>query len=229
MVATFKKPGWPRAMLGALIAGAFGFGLVVGLRAISGLPIFQTEQTGYPHLIVPAITIPLGWLVGFGAFDYWFRWAAGKPTIPEDHSSHGATSWKDYFKFNTDHKVIGIQYICSTFVFFFIGGPAEPVVEGTEADEPAERHRDRGDDDVRVASLLGLENLEAADCAQANDKAEAERRADQRSEHCSGPTGCLYRCNHVLPPDHQNYSARLPAPWPPAMPVLTPPSFGMSF
>ena len=60
------------------------------LRAISGLPIFQTEPTGYPHVIVPAITAPLGFLVGIGCFDYWFRWAAGTPTIPDDHSQHGA-------------------------------------------------------------------------------------------------------------------------------------------
>jgi cytochrome c oxidase subunit 1 len=122
LAASLRNPGWIRASLGALIGGLFGFGLVIGLRAISGLELFQTEQTGYPHVIVPAITAPLGWLVGFGAFDYWFRWAAGKPTIPEDHSGHGATSWKDYFKFNTDHKVIGIQYICVTFAFFLIGG-----------------------------------------------------------------------------------------------------------
>ena len=40
----------------------FGFGLVIALRAISGLDLFQTEQTGYPHVIVPAITAPLGFL-----------------------------------------------------------------------------------------------------------------------------------------------------------------------
>jgi cytochrome c oxidase subunit 1 len=117
-----RRPGWYRAGLGALLAGSFGFGLVVALRAISHLDIFQTEQTGYPHVIVPAILIPFGFLIGLGAFDYWFRWAAGKPTVPEDHSGHGAHSWRDYFKVNTDHKVIGIQYICTTFVFFFIGG-----------------------------------------------------------------------------------------------------------
>src|SRR3954470_16947246 len=111
-----------RAALGFLIGGAFGFGLVVALPAVSGLPIFQTEATGYPHIIVPAITAPLGFLIGLGAFSYWFRWASGAPTIPDDHSQHGATSWKDYFKFNTDHKVIGIQYICTTFVFFLCGG-----------------------------------------------------------------------------------------------------------
>ncbi len=82
MAAAIKQPGWTRAMIGAVIAGLFGFGLVVGLRAISGLEIFQTESTGYPHVIVPAILIPFGWLIGFGAFDYWFRWAAGKPTDP---------------------------------------------------------------------------------------------------------------------------------------------------
>ncbi|TMK73961.1 MAG: cytochrome c oxidase subunit I, partial [Actinobacteria bacterium] len=77
-----------------------------------------------------------------GAFDYWFRWAIGAPTIPEDHSNHGAYSWRDYFKFNTDHKVIGIQYICTTFVFFFIGGAmamvmrAELAQPGTQIVEP---------------------------------------------------------------------------------------------
>ena len=71
---------------------------------------------------MPLIIAPLGFLLGFGCFDYWLRWAVGLPTIPDDHSQHGAKSWKDYFHFNTDHKVIGIQYICTTFFFFFVGG-----------------------------------------------------------------------------------------------------------
>jgi cytochrome c oxidase subunit I len=142
LAAALKRPGWYRAFLGALLAGGFGFGLVVALRAISGLEIFQTEQTGYPHLIVPAITAPFGWLIGFGAFDYWFRWAAGKPTIPDDHSSHGAYRWQDYFKFNTDHKVIGIQYVCATFIFFLVGGAlamgirAELAAPGSQIVDP---------------------------------------------------------------------------------------------
>ena len=142
MAVALKRPGLTRGALGALLGAAFGFALVVALRKLSGLPAFQTEQTGYPQVIVPAITGPLGFLVGIGGFDYWFRWAAGAPTIPEDHSSHGAYSWKDYFKFNTDHKVIGIQYICTTFVFFFIGGlmamimRAELAQPGTQIVEP---------------------------------------------------------------------------------------------
>ena len=45
-----------------------------------------------------------------------------RPTLPEDHSGHGAYSWKDYFRINTDHKVIGIQYIVTTIFFFIAGG-----------------------------------------------------------------------------------------------------------
>jgi cytochrome c oxidase subunit 1 len=142
MAATLKAPGLPRAGLGFLIGCGFGFGLVVALRAISGLPIFQTEETGYPHLVVPAITGPLGFLAGIGAFDYWLRWAFGRPTVPDDHSQHGATSWRDYFRFNTDHKVIGIQYIVTTFFFFLAGGliamliRAELAQPGTQIVDP---------------------------------------------------------------------------------------------
>ncbi|HVX33250.1 MAG TPA: cbb3-type cytochrome c oxidase subunit I [Solirubrobacterales bacterium] len=122
MVATFTRPGWYRAALCTVLAAAFGVGLVVVLRAISGLPAFQSEQTGYPQVVVPLILAPLGFLLGIGCFDYWLRWGVGAPTIPEDHSSHGAYSWKDYFKVNTDHKVIGVQYVVTSFVFFLIGG-----------------------------------------------------------------------------------------------------------
>ena len=39
------------------------------------------------------------------------------------HNSH-PTAWKvrDYFTFNTDHKVIGIQYLVTAFLFYLIGG-----------------------------------------------------------------------------------------------------------
>jgi cytochrome c oxidase subunit 1 len=53
-------------------------------------------------------------------------------TPPEDnrpelqvatHSSHQqAWRWYDYFTFNVDHKVIGLQYLVTAFVFYLIGG-----------------------------------------------------------------------------------------------------------
>ena len=35
---------------------------------------------------------------------------------------HGGRKFSDYFVFNTDHKVIGIQYMVVAFIFFIIGG-----------------------------------------------------------------------------------------------------------
>ena len=35
---------------------------------------------------------------------------------------HGGRKLSDYFVFNTDHKVIGIQYMVVAFIFFIIGG-----------------------------------------------------------------------------------------------------------
>ena len=41
---------------------------------------------------------------------------AGDPLQPKP------VSWKRYFSFSTDHKVIGIQYLVTSFLFFLIGG-----------------------------------------------------------------------------------------------------------
>src|ERR1700709_2013945 len=66
--------------------------------------------------------LPFAFLIGIGCFDYWFYYMSGRPTRPEDHSGHGAKSWKSYFLPNTDHKVIGIQYTVHSFFFLFVGG-----------------------------------------------------------------------------------------------------------
>ena len=42
--------------------------------------------------------------------------------LPALEEEPGIRKWRDYFSFNTDHKVIGIQYLVTTFVFYCIGG-----------------------------------------------------------------------------------------------------------
>ncbi|MEJ7656443.1 MAG: cytochrome c oxidase subunit I [Thermoleophilaceae bacterium] len=124
-VAKLAAPGWYRAALSLPIGLIIGAGLVIGLRALMGkTPLVDGESVTTACLI----TVPMAFLVGIGCFDYWFRWASGAPTVPEDHSGHGARSWRDYFRVNTDHKVIGIQYIVTTFVFFILGGLMAMIV-----------------------------------------------------------------------------------------------------
>jgi cytochrome c oxidase subunit 1 len=37
-------------------------------------------------------------------------------------------NWRDYFGFSTDHKVIGIQYLVTSFIFYLIGGSLATAV-----------------------------------------------------------------------------------------------------
>jgi cytochrome c oxidase subunit I len=109
------RAGWVAALF-------FGIGtyLVVGIRWLAGWdPIYDWTII---TLVGALVAAPIGFLLGLGAFDYWLYWISGRPTRPEDHSGHGAYSWRDYFRINTDHKVIGVQYLVTTIVFFIIGG-----------------------------------------------------------------------------------------------------------
>ena len=93
--------------------------IVVGLRALFS---WHPAWKGTDIVTVELVTVPLGFLAGIGGFDYWLYYMSGRPTRPEDHSGHGARSWKDYFRVNTDHKVIGVQYLVTTIFFFCAGG-----------------------------------------------------------------------------------------------------------
>jgi cytochrome c oxidase subunit I len=122
MVARLKAPGFYRAGLGAALGVGFATLVTWAIRAFSGHHYYLHYLSGDAILTISLITAPIFFLVGLGAFDYWFYWAAGRPTRVDTHANHGAYSWKDYFKVNTDHKVIGVQYVVTSFFFLFVGG-----------------------------------------------------------------------------------------------------------
>jgi cytochrome c oxidase subunit 1 len=127
--------GWLRVLWALPLSFVLGAALVIGLRLAMGF-----DSAGFGALVpdrdflsVPAselqvlitvwtVVCPLTFLVALGGFDYWAYWVSGRPTRPEDHSGHGARTWKDYFRVNTDHKVIGIQYLVTTIFFFVAAG-----------------------------------------------------------------------------------------------------------
>ena len=119
MAVALRTAGWWRALAFTLLGVAFSYGLSIGLRALFSYdPLLDGESV----LTIALLAVPLFFLVGLGCFDYWFYWASGRKSRPEDHSGHGAHSWKDYFRPNTDHKVIGVQYVVTSFFFLFVGG-----------------------------------------------------------------------------------------------------------
>jgi cytochrome c oxidase subunit 1 len=122
MTAKLRAPGFYRAGLGIALGVAFALGITWVVRMATGHATYHHFISGDAILTVSLISSSLFFLVGIGGFDYWFYWAAGKPTRPEDHSSHGAYTWKDYFRINTDHKVIGVQYTVTSFFFLLVGG-----------------------------------------------------------------------------------------------------------
>src|SRR6266567_4102863 len=132
-------PGWLRVPWMTALFFGIGLGLVVGLRSLAGWdPVFN-------WLIIVSIgaliMAPIGFLAGIGAFDYWVKYALGHATQPEDHSGHGARSWRDYFRVNTDHKVIGVQYLVTT-IFFFLAGGLMAMVFRAELAKPGAQYLD---------------------------------------------------------------------------------------
>src|SRR6202046_5445030 len=117
--AKLRRPGWYRAALCDVIAFAFAFGLTALIRFL-----MHQHPVIDPHPITTGalLCVPAGFLLGLGTCDYWLYWASGRPTRPDSHADHGARSWRDYFRVNTDHKVIGIQYTVTSFFFLFVGG-----------------------------------------------------------------------------------------------------------
>ena len=48
----------------------------------------------------------------------------------ETHHAHEELSWRRYFSFSTDHKVIGIQYIVTAFFFYLVAGILAMIMRG---------------------------------------------------------------------------------------------------
>ena len=112
------KPGFVRAAWMTPLFFLIGAG---SSASSAGSAVTTRPGTGSISVVAFMTTAPIGFLAGIGSFDYWLYYISGKPTR-EDHSGHGAYSWRDYFKVNTDHKVIGVQYLATTFFFFVVGG-----------------------------------------------------------------------------------------------------------
>ncbi len=105
---------WPlvRALVWGILGFALGGGATAGVRQALGKPPW-----GDPVIVIGYVTGLAGWLLGIGLWHAWAREWFGLPTKSEETSD-----WRRYFRFTTDHKVIGVQYLVTFVLIFLVGG-----------------------------------------------------------------------------------------------------------
>jgi cytochrome c oxidase subunit 1 len=128
-VAMVKRPNLINLLFPSVVSG-----IVLGVAgaAIAGVLVNRMTTAfspdGVPNDDAVAVAVYVGWLllffIGIGAFNGVFEWAFGRrePTPAEELqlAGKGQGLWR-YFRFTTDHKVVGMQYLTTVFVLFFLG------------------------------------------------------------------------------------------------------------
>lgn len=117
---------FPSYLTGAILAvigyfaGTWYVATYIGTGHDEAGPNF-TEQ----GLLLGFIGLFLGWLIGIGAFKYPITWVLGMRD--PGHEEEMRLAGKDdgvirYFRFTTDHKVVGIQYLVLVLIMLAFGG-----------------------------------------------------------------------------------------------------------
>ena len=118
------------AIIGGVILAVVFHYLAAGYWAMPEFPEGQDPPSGLSWMLENRITIAtmvgwvLGFMIGIGAFNGPIRWISGKDLTDADllyMAGKDMGVWR-YFKFTTDHKVVGIQYLVITMVLFAVGG-----------------------------------------------------------------------------------------------------------
>jgi cytochrome c oxidase subunit 1 len=134
-------------IVGAVIGSALGIFLTLFIRDLQGLPGWDWGQYELLSDIpgdgaiavatsVAAFTGTFGFLIGIGALTDWMSWWIGRPTgSGHYYKRENVPVWYRYFSFDTNHKVVGIQYGVTSILLLLIGG-LFALIFRTELAEP---------------------------------------------------------------------------------------------
>ena len=90
-----------------------GSGLAASIQQLAGNDPWEAE----PLIAVGYVFGLIGWLLGVGLWGTWAReWVGRSP------GEYPTTGWQRYFRYNIDHKVIGLQYLVTFVVFLLLAG-----------------------------------------------------------------------------------------------------------
>ena len=108
-------------MSGPSAASLFGFALALVCSGPSSA-LDAALRTRRSTITAAPILGTIGFLIGIGCFDYWWRWIARPPRRREDHSMHGASQLARLLQ--GQHRPQGhrVQYLVIVFFFFVVGG-----------------------------------------------------------------------------------------------------------
>ncbi|HEY4964391.1 MAG TPA: hypothetical protein VIH90_06905, partial [Candidatus Saccharimonadales bacterium] len=106
---------------GVIVGAIFCWGTYYSLRAGRDM---TNEHNINKVLIISMFMWSIGFMIGIGALIGPFRWLIGKDLTPEEklYMSGEGQGMKRYFRFCTDHKVVGIQYLVAVMVLLGAGG-----------------------------------------------------------------------------------------------------------
>src|SRR5580704_12635554 len=124
----FTKPrtsGWGSGWLSqhagtAIVCGFLGYILGHWLGNYIGSAYPYIANSGQNSLadLLALLFMVVGWLLGIGALNYPLAKLVGREAKGEVEY----TGWTRYFRYNLDHKVVGIQYVVGVLLFLFTGG-----------------------------------------------------------------------------------------------------------
>ena len=126
------KPGgiMRRLNFGTGLIGGLGLAAIAAVVTNAFIPSGAASSVNYapiaPQLVYLAAL--LGWVIGFmagmGAFIGPIRWLMGRDLTHADAEYMAGTALGKarYWKFTTDHKVVGIQYLIMVMIILGFGG-----------------------------------------------------------------------------------------------------------
>ena len=128
-VTAVKRPNLINLLFPSVISGII---LGVAGAALAGWLVNMVTTNISPDQVpnddAVAAAVFTAWvlffMIGIGAFNGIFKWGFGRkePTEAEElqlaGKDHGV--WR-YFRWTTDHKVVGMQYLVTVFILFFFG------------------------------------------------------------------------------------------------------------
>ncbi|MCB2179951.1 cbb3-type cytochrome c oxidase subunit I [bacterium] len=119
----FFSVGLIRGLIFQIIGTLIGAGLVSGIRALMGLPVWVWDQVTFGFSegawVVGGLFGALFFLYGTRVLDDWIKWAKGEKTSDHHEDPPGI---RKYFGPSLDHKVIGVQYTVTALLIMGIGG-----------------------------------------------------------------------------------------------------------